>query len=331
MGKSAGQVPDYTGAAQQQADASRAAVDRQTQQNRPGISTPFMQQTWTVGPDGTPQLSTGFAGGLGAGVSAATDQAGQALSRGLDPSLFSPVMSGNAARDQAIQGAFDQSMSRLNPMLEQRETQLRARLANQGLSPNSQAYRTASGAFGRDRNDAIQSALASAIGQGTAAGESALRGNIAGSQANIANALTQRNAPIQSLGALQGLMSTPQFAQAGAADPGQFLNALMAQGNFNLQNAQQQGQAWGSGLSGLLSGLGGFAMLSDERLKTNIVRDSVEALPGVRFATWEWKGTPGRRYLGVIAQDVEKVRPDLVYVGPDGFRRVDYSFLWGDA
>jgi len=217
-----------------------------------------MQQSWTTGPDGRPQMSTGFSGALGGGATATTNQAGQALSQGLDASLFAPIQSGDAARNQAVEGAFGQSMSRLNPMLEQRETQMRARLANQGLDPNSQAARTATTNFGRERNDAIQSALASAIAQGTEAGNTALMGNIASSGANIQNQLTQRRAPLQDLGMLQGLLSTPQFALAGAADPTQYLGAAGAQGNYQLQNAQQQNQMWGDFLGGLL-GAGGMA------------------------------------------------------------------------
>jgi hypothetical protein len=32
-------------------------------------------------------------------------------------------------------------------------------------------------------------------------------------------------------------------------------------------------------------------------------------------------------YEGPLAQDVQKVRPDAVYTGPDGFLRVDYAKL----
>jgi hypothetical protein len=33
------------------------------------------------------------------------------------------------------------------------------------------------------------------------------------------------------------------------------------------------------------------------------------------------------RQFGVLAQEVEQIRPDAVTVGPDGFRRVDYGRL----
>jgi hypothetical protein len=44
--------------------------------------------------------------------------------------------------------------------------------------------------------------------------------------------------------------------------------------------------------------------------------------------TWDWKAD-GARGIGVIAQDVEKVFPDAVVTGEDGYLRVDYHGLVG--
>ena len=66
---------------------------------------------------------------------------------------------------------------------------------------------------------------------------------------------------------------------------------------------------------------------SDERIKKNVERLDVEAIPGVPFATFQYKHDPSQTHLGVIAQDLEKVRPDLVHTGPEGIKRVDYSGL----
>jgi hypothetical protein len=55
------------------------------------------------------------------------------------------------------------------------------------------------------------------------------------------------------------------------------------------------------------------------------VLDRVRQLRGV---TWDWKDT-GTRGMGVIAQDVEKVFPDAVVTGEDGYLRVDYHGLVG--
>jgi endosialidase-like protein len=71
---------------------------------------------------------------------------------------------------------------------------------------------------------------------------------------------------------------------------------------------------------------GHYARYSDLRLK----RD-VRALRGV---SWRWRDDAppeARRQpgVGVIAQDVEAVFPELVTTGPDGIKRVDYVGLIG--
>lgn len=64
---------------------------------------------------------------------------------------------------------------------------------------------------------------------------------------------------------------------------------------------------------------------SDERLKTDIVRLETEAIPGVPWARWKWKNS-NQEEFGVIAQDLEKVRPDLVW-DIAGIKHVDYRGL----
>ena len=89
---------------------------------------------------------------------------------------------------------------------------------------------------------------------------------------------------------------------------------------------------WCVVLISLLAGGASLAPLalmaaSDERLKKDVVRTTLEAIPGVPFASWEWvDGPPGRHY-GVIAQDLERVRPEMVHTGPDGMKLVNYGFL----
>ena len=54
MGKSAPPAPDYRGAAEEQAKASKENTEYQTWANRPNINTPFGKQTWSYTPGGTP-------------------------------------------------------------------------------------------------------------------------------------------------------------------------------------------------------------------------------------------------------------------------------------
>ena len=76
----------------------------------------------------------------------------------------------------------------------------------------------------------------------------------------------------------------------------------------------------------------GFNDNSDEKLKTNIVtvNNALEKLSQIRGVTFQWKdGRDGNeRHMGVLAQDVEKVAPELVSMPPGiGLKSVFYGGL----
>ncbi len=69
-----------------------------------------------------------------------------------------------------------------------------------------------------------------------------------------------------------------------------------------------------------------FIYTSDVRLKDNIVPLSgalakVKSLQGISFS---WKDS-GQAEIGFIAQDVEKIVPELVVTGNDGLKAVKYG------
>jgi hypothetical protein len=81
---------------------------------------------------------------------------------------------------------------------------------------------------------------------------------------------------------------------------------------------------------------------SDQRLKTQIepVRDALATVEKLRGVTFAWRdpapeltgdggGLPGRypRALGLIAQEVEPVLPEVVTTTPDGMKALDYGKL----
>jgi prepilin-type N-terminal cleavage/methylation domain-containing protein len=70
------------------------------------------------------------------------------------------------------------------------------------------------------------------------------------------------------------------------------------------------------------------AAVSDVRLKDNIktLIDPLSDLQKLRPVSFTYKKT-GESSLGLIAQEVEKVYPDLVVEGPDGFKGIDYVAL----
>jgi len=66
---------------------------------------------------------------------------------------------------------------------------------------------------------------------------------------------------------------------------------------------------------------------SDVRLKTNI-EECCEYLPGIPMILFNWKKDPeGKKVMGVRAQDVNKVFPEIVELDKDGFMMVNYCEL----
>jgi hypothetical protein len=77
------------------------------------------------------------------------------------------------------------------------------------------------------------------------------------------------------------------------------------------------------GGASLLTGL--FGKLSDVRAKENVEKVG-ELDDGQNVYAYNYKDDdPRNRELGLLAQEVEKVRPGAVATGPDGLKRVDYG------
>jgi hypothetical protein len=74
--------------------------------------------------------------------------------------------SADQARNRAESALFSRASARLDPMFQKREDGLRNQLANQGLDPTSEAYKSAMGDFNMARNDAYSSAMNDAISGG---------------------------------------------------------------------------------------------------------------------------------------------------------------------
>jgi hypothetical protein len=158
-----------------------------------------------------------------------------------------------------------------------------------------------------------------------------------------------RGLPGQTLGAYGGANASGSAAQQTAMAPGsQYMQGLGQgastigsglqmqqsgltsilgnQANLYGQKMQAQGEMYGA-LLGAGSTLGAAALASDRRLKENIElvgRDERTMLPLYEF---EYKGGDGRRFLGVMADDVEKVFPQAVIKMSNGYKAVDYDLL----
>ncbi|MDK1493370.1 tail fiber domain-containing protein [Sinorhizobium sp. 7-81] len=137
----------------------------------------------------------------------------------------------------------------------------------------------------------------------------------------------QRNQPINEIiGLMSGAqVNNPQFVPTQSNPmPTVDYAGLVQQDYANKMGAYQQQQANMQSLWGGALGFGGqLASLSDKRAKKDIKK--VGGLYSYRYKG-EGKNAPKR--IGVMAQEVEKVRPDAVVKGPDGLRRVNYGALF---
>ena len=83
-----------------------------------------------------------------------------------------------------------------------------------------------------------------------------------------------------------------------------------------------------SGDTGNMTVYGTVAELSDERLKTDIatIPDALETVAQMRGVTFTKSGQPG---MGVIAQEVEALVPQVVLENAEGYKTVNYTQLVG--
>jgi len=69
---------------------------------------------------------------------------------------------------------------------------------------------------------------------------------------------------------------------------------------------------------------------SDERLKKNIhtITNPIEKVSALRGVSFEYKET-GQKQIGFIAQEIEKIIPEVVGENPDGYKGVQYQNVVG--
>jgi hypothetical protein len=157
----------------------------------------------------------------------------------------------------------------------------------------------------------------------------------AAQQQQLQQNLALRNQPLNEI---MGLMSgsqiqTPQFQnytgggniQAAPVFQGAQQQGQAAMDIYGQQMAAANAQTAGMyGLAGSVLGAGAKVYAaSDIRLKSNIVRVGTHPL-GVGIYEYD---IFDRRERGVMAQEVEKVRPEAVIEHPDGYKMVNYAAL----
>ena len=155
---------------------------------------------------------------------------------------------------------------------------------------------------------------------------------------DIAQQLQLQNAPINMLNAVRTgqQLNAANIPQTNVSQPGQLatvagpdlLSAATAQGQYNqgIYNAQS---AAASNLQSSLIGaggmLGGAAIMSDLRLKKNVIKLGTHKTLGIGLYIWDYIW--GEKGAGVMAQELEKVMPEAVITMKDGYKAVNYSML----
>lgn len=337
-------APDYTGAAQAQAGASKENLTQQTWANRPNQITPWGSTNWgaTAGTDpssGQPITQWTQTESLNPQAQGALDQqlaiqqgrsglaqgqmgrVGEAIEK---PFNWEGMPAVPDSGDQASQQAYERSMKMQAPDIARASEDLDVRLANQGITPGSAAYETEhrrlSDAQSRQQLGTQLAATAEGRAQGGFQGQ--LR------QARIAEEAQRRGMPLNELNALLTgqQVQTPQmpsFQGAGQATAPNLLGAATAEGAYgmNAYNAKQQaGQdLWGG--VGKLAGTAASIYFSDERLKSNIERIGTHPI-GVGIYEYD---IFGRRERGVMAQELLPVAPHLVSIHESGYLMVNYG------
>lgn len=116
----------------------------------------------------------------------------------------------------------------------------------------------------------------------------------------------------------------------------QFASNLFT-GNQGAQFAQNQANTnkgaglVGGGVSGagsILTSILPLLFASDQRLKEKIKDLGEKTAQGIPIKSFQFKGDPNKqRFIGVIAQDVEKKVPEAVHTHPSGFKMIDRRMI----
>lgn len=103
------------------------------------------------------------------------------------------------------------------------------------------------------------------------------------------------------------------------------VGSFTAIGNINLL-----GKINVNGLDLMAQLAAGLVQPSDERLKENVetIQNPLEKVTAMRGVSYKFKGTE-KQEIGVIAQEVEEILPEVVVDATDGYKAVKYQNMVG--
>lgn len=224
---------------------------------------------------------------------------------------------------------YEQTASRLRPEFEKQRSQLEQRLADQGLPIGSDAYNEEINRLEQNQNDQLQNLALQSVQAGRSEQDRLARlgATLRGQQFNEQTSLTTlenqaRAGRFGEIGSVLGFASpftqynTPQIDVAGIINQGY-------QNQLNAFNNRQAGNLFSPQNLGLLAQAGATAYASDIRIKENIEEKGTRN--GFKWYEFNYKWSP-QRFGGVMAQDVEKIKPEAV-IEENGYKLVNYDML----
>jgi hypothetical protein len=215
-----------------------------------------------------------------------------------------------------------------------------AQVAGQGVQQNLFGQNLAAGQFGNQAQNQMFGNQVTGTQVNNATGNTLFGNQMSANQQAFNQDLIKYQLPLNMLNALRTgaqvtnptFSNVPQQAITTGADIMGATNAASNYGlaNFNAANAAQGGM--NSGLFGL--GAAGIMALSDIRLKENV--KPIGAINGINLYEFEYKPEFANhpfaghgKQVGVIAQELQSVRPDAVSVHSSGYLMVNYGVLNG--
>jgi len=148
-------------------------------------------------------------------------------------------------------------------------------------------------------------------------------------QQAIAEEMQRRGMSLNEMNALLSgqqvqMQQMPGFNSAAASQPVQSLQAAQLQNDYNWDKYNAQAQASNSMMSGVGALAGAAMMFSDKRLKK--VLGKVGKIGEFNLYRFRYLGEKNEVF-GVLAQEVQKTRPDLVVQHQNGYLMVNYAGL----
>ena len=252
----------------------------------------------------------------------------------LDPNR--PSYEGPGTYGENRQKTMDSMLARVNEQTEQDRDNKRSQLIAQGIPPGSEAWKREMDQINENLTDARQQAEIAATDQAGREYQSSLAGadQKYGAQTDersrmIQELLMNRQTPLNEFNAFRtgsqvNMPSFGSYGQQGQTVGADYTGATAGQSAYDIAgyNADVSSQ---NANKGMAASMAAAYMMSDKRLKRNIVKVGSHS-KGMDIYEYNYIGET-ERHIGVMAQEVLPIMPEAVITLENGYMAVNYGAL----